>query len=240
MTKLTGLNTAAFAFLFIFAATILCVSCKKEDDVMKTPEVPAEPLIEQVDVLVLNRATGLGIPDMKVELWKQGLFSGDLISSKKTNGAGEVQFTQFSGEINGTSIRLSGPTSDYQSLCWVNGELDSSLFKDKLDVHLNSIAPQEFTIELYPITRFNILASNVAPSAVTDTIKLTVKNIKTTGGFWGGPGIKTFEFAGLQSNAMIEGEVKIENILSIDYEVVTETGTEQFSKTVTCEPGGLT
>ncbi|NNF34462.1 MAG: hypothetical protein HKN68_10160, partial [Saprospiraceae bacterium] len=49
-----------------------------------------------------------------------------------------------------------------------------------------------------------------------------------------------YEVIGIPQGALIEGKTRFENILIIEYDVVTDSGTEHYKKVITCEPGGMT
>jgi hypothetical protein len=229
--------------IFCFGLLVL-ISCGRDQDLIVEPD-----LIDQIDGLVQNRVDGSGIKGVTINMNRKEneilCFSSCTpnisFSSTKTDDNGSFQFRGFGNPPEGYSHNLSVAEipEGYQNVVWINGEMPT-LFKSnsRWRFGLNSTSLLEVLYEYYPRTYFNLHFTNVEPASDDDILEFNVNNA------WIYPaGIEketSFAFVGIHDDAQIGGETELENILTIEYQVTTDEGTETFSKTVECLPGGMT
>ena len=84
---------------------------------------------------------------------------------------------------------------------------------------------------MYPTTRFNLQVINVVPATVSDAINIDLYNSSI---------YREIELSGVHTDTLIQGHTLRENVLTIEYNVSTDSGTKHFTRTVECIPGGIT
>jgi hypothetical protein len=221
--------------LLTFFSLSIIFSCNQDEVEMIEPD----PIIKQVDGLILNKIDGSPISGVNASLANYDFFTGDTyepVHMTTSNQMGQFTFTSFpemATFADGTSIWLSSSSFVYQiNNLWKNGEQSNSSF---VELSLNSNSAQEIIYELYPQTYFKLRIVNVDPVMDLDTIKLDLDNWR-----YDFTSNDQFQFTGVDVDEFIESYTRIENILTINYEVITDTVTQEFSRIIECSPGEIT
>ena len=228
------LNTKFLTFLLLACFSLSIIfSCSKNENEMDIIE--PDPIIEQVNGSILNKIDGSPISGITVELFEVdwGGERTEYVQSQVSDLMGKFEFTSFPLERSFYGRRMSLKHSyqdHHQKAVWVNGEIDIS-YGGYTDLALNTVAPQQLTYELYPITMFKLNVINVDPVMDSDTIKIDIVNSE-----WP----YEFEFTGINVDEIIERSTKLENVITINYEVITDSLTQEFSKIIECSPGDTT
>ena len=228
-------NIQRYRFLLVaILGTILFFSCDKND------ENVLKPNIEEIEGLVINRFNKLPIDSIQLNLYSYQVINGMHEGpeyTKYSNQFGVFNFNIIPPEIDLFYRRAfslnKGYENKFQKAVWVNGEVDTWR-RGTTDVFFNNETPQQITYELYPITSFKLNVINTESPSKTDTIRLKLSNVQ-----YFEPELQ-LELIGLEVNEIILRNTQIENILTIDYDVVKGGVKQKISKTFVCNPGELT
>lgn len=214
-----------FLITLLMMSTLLFSGCSKDDD---------SEIYALLKGQVRNRVTGDGIPDIHIRIEKSGLNKD--VSSVTTDENGMFQIERR--DDRHMTLSFAGNILEsYQRSFWINDILKSGALLE-IDHTLGS--SDGLILELYPKTYFKIILSNIPPASTTDVINLTIENMCKNDVSCFPMEIQNFSFNGIHSNAMIEGVIFHENILTYTYNIEDANGIQEYSRTVTCEPGGLT
>ena len=180
--------------------------------------------IKEVDGLVINRVDNTPVADIEVQLILEfGSYAASRWCTSYSDSKGKFHFYGLEGFIRpyGNSF-----WDNYQEFSYTMNDLPDSYTFAKTEYDSDSLF--NITIGLYPQTYYKIHLKNIYPASETDTLKLRPRN---TLAFY------ERKYIGLIDEVVFEGKTTVENILRVDYDVVSNGTTESFSKTFELEPG---
>jgi hypothetical protein len=183
---------------------------------------------------VRNRVTGVGIPDIPIMIKKSGLFTQYSSVTTDENGRFQIKRTD-DRHIN--LYFAANILESYQRPFWVNNIFSPG---STLEIHYTFGTSKELILELYPKTYFKIILSNINQAFASDVIYLTIQNMCEDDISCFPLEQQMFSFKGIHTNTIIEGVTFHENILTFTYRIEDAAGIQEYSRTVTCEPGGMT
>ncbi len=202
---------------------VLITSCNDKLDVTQ----------DNVRGKITNYIDGTPITNELVRLRESGsLATGDTYETY-TNTQGEFEFIQ--DRLSGYDLQIPN-LNGYQMSFFLNGEL-TPLENSTSGSLLVTTGTDELNIELYPTTIANITFTNTPPSSETDTITIDFENVDILASL-----LFPFEpvFTGADVDTLLSVELLSQNVITINYDVITDSGIEEFSETFECEPGGVT
>jgi len=236
-----------FACFFFMSFTLLFGRCSGDEEIEPEP-VPSPPTTEvevesnSVEGIIRNRANGEAIQGVKVILYKSCFLEDcySTCSQKLSDFEGKFEFKPAIC----SNLRLDKNfTENFQSQFWEDDTISRNS-QHKWESWNKSFKPK-VSIELYPRTYANLHLTNVEPASDTDTIYFRNTSFSYTNNtpfisLFTSDGFGGYSTKGIHNNFQVEVEIRTENIFTTEYRVVTDTGTEEYSMTVECEPGGLT